>query len=433
MRTLWMKRINVFYFLLLFCFLFNTTSFAIDVDKTFVNTKTQAEQGDVDAQHKLGTMYDFGEGVAENKVEAVKWYRLAAEQGDASGQYALGTMYHYGEGVEENKVEAVKWYRLAAEQGDASGQYALGTMYHYGEGVEENKVEAVKWYRLAAEQSQLAAQNSLGEMYLYGWGITEDYDEAKLWFERSAKGGHADGQVNLAYLLEDGSGYPNENQRVNELYEAAKSQGHEGAAYIMKIGKKVGLKEKVEIFDARFAIYNDVRPLFLNMLEKSTGFAVEHYKLGMPYPELSIEQKKSLMESLFSCSDYLFHENWKEHFESYHNGHPFKATVEMLNTLTGAELSKNGCKDSENYRVKALNIDYNKLYFLVSQISKFDDSILVKWGQRLLFDNYASVDGDFGPNTCDALNKALDRPGNTPCQNTFQKEEILLLIEQKQK
>ena len=100
----------------------------------------------------------------------------------------------------------------------------------------------------------------------------------------------------------------------------------------------------------------------------------------------------------------------------------------MLNTLTGAELSKNGCKDSENYRVKALNIDYNKLYFLVSQISKFDDSILVKWGQRLLFDNYASVDGDFGPNTCDALNKALDRPETLPVKILFKKKKFYCLL-----
>ena len=30
----------------------------------------------------------------------------------------LGELYYHGEGVAENKAEAAKWYRLAAEQGD---------------------------------------------------------------------------------------------------------------------------------------------------------------------------------------------------------------------------------------------------------------------------------------------------------------------------
>ena len=33
------------------------------------------------------------------------------------------------EGVEQDYVEAVKWYRLAAEQGNADAQYNLGVAY----------------------------------------------------------------------------------------------------------------------------------------------------------------------------------------------------------------------------------------------------------------------------------------------------------------
>ena len=49
----------------------------------------------------------------------VKWWRSAAEQGDVDAQYNLGIMYNNGQGVPENKAEAVNWYRLAAEQGNA--------------------------------------------------------------------------------------------------------------------------------------------------------------------------------------------------------------------------------------------------------------------------------------------------------------------------
>ena len=67
--------------------------------------------------------------MAEDDVEAVKWYRKAAEQNYAPAQYNLGLCYDHGDGVAENQVEAVKWYRKAAEQNDAEAQYNLGICY----------------------------------------------------------------------------------------------------------------------------------------------------------------------------------------------------------------------------------------------------------------------------------------------------------------
>ena len=72
----------------------------------------------------LAVMYTEGEGVAANKVEALKWFRQAAEQGFAEGQTALGVMYALGQGVEADLVQANKWLALAAAQGDADAQVA---------------------------------------------------------------------------------------------------------------------------------------------------------------------------------------------------------------------------------------------------------------------------------------------------------------------
>ena len=44
-------------------------------------------------------------------------YKAAAEQGDAGGQFSLGGCYKNGSGVAEDHVEAVKWFRKSAEQG----------------------------------------------------------------------------------------------------------------------------------------------------------------------------------------------------------------------------------------------------------------------------------------------------------------------------
>jgi len=84
----------------------------------FEETKALAEQGNASAQANLGIMYEFGDGVPENKAEAVRWYRLAAEQGNAPAQYNLGSMYANGEGVPLNTIRAYIWWSVAAAQGD---------------------------------------------------------------------------------------------------------------------------------------------------------------------------------------------------------------------------------------------------------------------------------------------------------------------------
>ena len=64
----------------------------------FRETLQAAEQGDAQAQNKLGEMYDNGLGVRQDDAEAVRWYRQAAEQGHAVAQKNLGEMYDNGRG-----------------------------------------------------------------------------------------------------------------------------------------------------------------------------------------------------------------------------------------------------------------------------------------------------------------------------------------------
>jgi TPR repeat protein len=44
-------------------------------------------------------------------------YRLAAVQGHADAQYNLADMLRFGHGVAQDDVEAIRFYRLAAAQG----------------------------------------------------------------------------------------------------------------------------------------------------------------------------------------------------------------------------------------------------------------------------------------------------------------------------
>ena len=109
-----------------------------------------AEQGDAEAQYKLGFMYEGSDSVPEDYTEAAKWYRKAAEQGHVEAQYSLGDMYDDGYGVSKDDAEAVKWYRKAAEQGEYFAHRSLGDMYANGEGVPQDDIEAYARYSVLA-------------------------------------------------------------------------------------------------------------------------------------------------------------------------------------------------------------------------------------------------------------------------------------------
>ena len=67
-------------------------------------------------------MYANGEGVLEDDIEAVKWFKLAAEQGYAKAQYNLGLMYDNGEGVIQDNVYAHMWCNIAASNGSENAK-----------------------------------------------------------------------------------------------------------------------------------------------------------------------------------------------------------------------------------------------------------------------------------------------------------------------
>ena len=52
----------------------------------------------------------------QDYAEAVQWYRKAAKQGDANAQNNLGVIYDNGQGVPQEHVQAHMWYDLAASR-----------------------------------------------------------------------------------------------------------------------------------------------------------------------------------------------------------------------------------------------------------------------------------------------------------------------------
>ncbi len=114
----------------------------------------EANQGDAEAQFKLGYMYKSGEKIPKNYPQALHWYTKAAEQGNVRAQYNLAVMYNGGQEIPQDYPQALHWYTKAAEQGHTNAQFNLGVMYYNGQGTPRNLKQAYIWLALATDASQ---------------------------------------------------------------------------------------------------------------------------------------------------------------------------------------------------------------------------------------------------------------------------------------
>lgn len=191
-----------------------------------------AEQGYADAQCNLGECYGNGKGVEQSWEQAVEWYRKAAEQGNARAQCNLGWCYKNDKGIAEDKwyhnyKKAAEWYRKAAEQGNAEAQYYLGEFYERGYGgIRKNLQEAMRLYRLSIEQGNISAQCGLGRCYENGEGVEQDYKKAVECYCKAAEQGNAEAQYNLSMCYRLGRGVPSNIQEAERLRLLSAEQGY---------------------------------------------------------------------------------------------------------------------------------------------------------------------------------------------------------------
>jgi TPR repeat protein len=168
----------------------------------------KAKAGNADAEFALGLLYDHGQGVPQDSVQAAFWYRKAADRGYAKAQNNLGILYANGDGIAQDYAQATTWWRKAADQGSAQSQNNLGGAYYGGQGVRQDYAQAATWWRKAAEQGDIEAQTNLGSLYDSGQGVPQDYTQAAAWWRKAADQNGAGAQYHLGLLYDKGQGVP---------------------------------------------------------------------------------------------------------------------------------------------------------------------------------------------------------------------------------
>ena len=102
----------------------------------------------------FGMMYHGGYGVIKNTNTARGYAHRAADQGEMEGQEQVGTMYD----DTGDKAQAMPWFEKAAYQGLDRAQYNLATLYINGQGgVARDFKLALYWSTLAYNQGEPTA------------------------------------------------------------------------------------------------------------------------------------------------------------------------------------------------------------------------------------------------------------------------------------
>jgi formylglycine-generating enzyme required for sulfatase activity len=157
---------------------------------------TDTDDTDHELMNALEDVVELYDELGE--LESVK---RDATQGKAEAQFKLATRYEKGEGVEQSDISAFKWFAKAANQGHLKAALAAGFYSKHGRGTAVDISRAIEWYTVAADGGLVIAASNLSRIYS-DEADAEHYNlkSAKRWLTTAAKGGVKRAQLSLAQL-----------------------------------------------------------------------------------------------------------------------------------------------------------------------------------------------------------------------------------------
>jgi len=120
-----------------------------------------AEQGNAEAQYKVGEMYETGRGVDQDREKAREWYTKAAKQDHPKSKYRLLFLDIQKSGMNVERKQQLVQLQKDANSGVGDAQYFLGKMYAAGVGVPKNINNAQTWLSKATFNGITEAETDL--------------------------------------------------------------------------------------------------------------------------------------------------------------------------------------------------------------------------------------------------------------------------------
>jgi hypothetical protein len=185
---------------------FNATAIEENLHTSFKFVSLSAEQGNMEAQFRLGDLYALGHGTLKSMPDAYQWYTKAAIKGYKKALIRIHNLYQDDTRIRcrgqvdseekrwvddifkyKNKIRELNEYRLEqkksilnnaisyytkqfkhyqlSNQEDPIAQLKIAFFYQHGYGVKKCIRWAFEYYTKAAEQDNVEAQYNLGNLY----------------------------------------------------------------------------------------------------------------------------------------------------------------------------------------------------------------------------------------------------------------------------
>lgn len=207
-----------------------------------------ADAGIAMAKHLLGSMLLEGQGLTQDNTRGIDLLTQAAENGYLDSQYDLATIYDKGKyGITADPAKALSWYKKVAEQNSDEKSvtialYQIGQFYLEGKGVGINYKEAAEWLKKAAKKGYVPAQFSLGKIYK---DKLNNWEEAINWLSKASNAGNLEAKYELGCLyLTQSNTIPARKSEAEKLLSEAANSGHVGAMM-----KKAQCYEESKLYD----------------------------------------------------------------------------------------------------------------------------------------------------------------------------------------
>lgn len=194
-----------------------------DYAEALARAKAGLDPVDPRALHVLSQLEYFGDGVAQDRKDAVAKAEAAARGGDEYALAFLGWRAQAGLDAPRDDGRAAAYYARArrimnsrAAAGEPRAQFALGQWLATGlPGVERDFAEALRWTRRSAAADLGMAEMTLGGWLRDGYGVAWDTAAAQALFSRGAarlladaKGGDMEAMTYYGWALVEGAAMP---------------------------------------------------------------------------------------------------------------------------------------------------------------------------------------------------------------------------------
>jgi len=186
------------------------------------------------------------------RLSSMRSIKQAADNGDVEAQYKLGIFYM--ENIDENIIDTNRgtyYLSLASKQDYPQAQLRLAKAYKSGNGVPQNNDNVFKLLEQSAKQLP-EAMFLLGECYANGIGCIRDSKKALICYLEAAKYDYVDAMLKAANWLQLGKGGEKNLQLAFSIYLNSARKGNDKAMFEVGLSYYLGKGTDVDKKKAAF-------------------------------------------------------------------------------------------------------------------------------------------------------------------------------------